>query len=435
MSDQSPILSLPLIQAAQAQKHVTHNEALMRLDYLVQLRVSDRTLTTPPGSPVEGQRHIVATGASGAWAGQEGDIALWQDGAWQFQTPQEGWRAFVMAETLSVTRIGSGWVADGLPSTASFTQVGVSAAPDASNRLSVSSPATLLNHAGAGHQLKLNKAASGNTASVLFQTGFSGRAEMGTTGSDDFALKVSPDGSAFSTALTIATSTAEVAFAKPVILEAQASDPASPTNGEIWYNGTAGALLGRTGGITRILDGQQECPWLIPPAGEYVLTTSFGGTSTGTVAGVADRLEMFTFIPRATIQIDRLGINCTTAVAAALAKIVIYSSDAQGRPDALVHETGTLDLSTTGNKTATVSLTLSQGRPYWLGLRNSSTATVSAWHVSSTPDINGGTTMVTTSRKTLRRTVAFATAAPSSWGFLSSEISSSIATAIWLRIA
>ena len=48
MSDLSPILSLPLLQASQAQKHVTHNEALMQLDLLVQLTVADRTRTTPP---------------------------------------------------------------------------------------------------------------------------------------------------------------------------------------------------------------------------------------------------------------------------------------------------------------------------------------------------------------------------------------------------
>ena len=48
MSDLSPILSLPLLQASQAQKHVTHNEALMQLDLLVQLTVADRTRTAPP---------------------------------------------------------------------------------------------------------------------------------------------------------------------------------------------------------------------------------------------------------------------------------------------------------------------------------------------------------------------------------------------------
>ena len=51
-------MALPLIDAAQAQKHVTHNEALRLLDALVQLAVESRTLTAPPGSPAEGACYI-----------------------------------------------------------------------------------------------------------------------------------------------------------------------------------------------------------------------------------------------------------------------------------------------------------------------------------------------------------------------------------------
>jgi hypothetical protein len=81
--------------------------------------------------------------------------------------------------------------------------VGVNATADATNRLSVSSPASLFNHEGAGHQLKINKDASSDTASVLFQTDFSGRAEFGLAGDDDFHVKVSPDGSTWHEALVI----------------------------------------------------------------------------------------------------------------------------------------------------------------------------------------------------------------------------------------
>ncbi len=62
-------LTLPYLEAAQAQKHVTVNEALRLLDGLVQLAVLDRYLTTPPASPADGDRYIVASGAVGAWSG------------------------------------------------------------------------------------------------------------------------------------------------------------------------------------------------------------------------------------------------------------------------------------------------------------------------------------------------------------------------------
>jgi len=51
MSDATTHLLLPYILAAQAHKHVTHNEALRILDGLVQLSVLDRDLAAPPGSP------------------------------------------------------------------------------------------------------------------------------------------------------------------------------------------------------------------------------------------------------------------------------------------------------------------------------------------------------------------------------------------------
>ncbi len=77
----TPNLNLPYLDAAQAQKHVTHNDALRILDALVQPAVLSRVLTTPPGTPAEGDRYIVAASATGAWVGQDGKVAAWQDGA------------------------------------------------------------------------------------------------------------------------------------------------------------------------------------------------------------------------------------------------------------------------------------------------------------------------------------------------------------------
>ena len=64
--DTTPNLALPYILASQAQKHVTHNEAIRALDALVQISVKDRDLAAPPGAPAEGDRYIVAAAATGA---------------------------------------------------------------------------------------------------------------------------------------------------------------------------------------------------------------------------------------------------------------------------------------------------------------------------------------------------------------------------------
>ena len=105
----TPNLILPLIDAAQAQKHVTHNQAIQKLDAITQLAVLERTLTTPPGSPVDGERHIVAASATGAWAGKDFNIAAWQDGAWAFYPPREGWLCWVLAETRALIFTGGAW--------------------------------------------------------------------------------------------------------------------------------------------------------------------------------------------------------------------------------------------------------------------------------------------------------------------------------------
>lgn len=101
-------LLLPFIVQGQAQKEVTHNEALTLLDALVQLSVKGRTLLNPPVSPTEGDRWIVPAGATGAWTSHTGKVALWKDSLWRFFPPREGWLAFVEDEGTVVYAAG-GW--------------------------------------------------------------------------------------------------------------------------------------------------------------------------------------------------------------------------------------------------------------------------------------------------------------------------------------
>lgn len=220
-------LALPYILAAQAQKHVTHNEALRALDALVQLAVLDRNLAAPPGSPGDGDRYIVAAGATGAWTGHTGKVAAFQDGAWAIYPPQIGWRAWVADEDELYVYDGATWQTAGGGGGASVNPaplVGVNATADTSNRLSVNSPAVLFNHEGAGHQIKVNKNAGGDTASLLFQTGFSGRAEMGTTGDDSFHVKTSANGSAWMEALVADAATGTVFLPRTNLITVLSAD-------------------------------------------------------------------------------------------------------------------------------------------------------------------------------------------------------------------
>ena len=207
MTDTSPVLALPYIQPSQAQKHVTHNEALRLLDAIVQLSVLSFTETTPPATSAEGDRYLVASNAEGGWAGHDHAVAVFVDGAWQFIAPMPGWVASVAPGQTQVVYDGARWA---VPALQDVPRLGVGATPDAYNRLVVASDAVLFNNAGAGHQVKINKAAEGDTASLLFQTDFGGRAEMGTSGSDDFAIKVSADGANWAEALRIEAASGRV---------------------------------------------------------------------------------------------------------------------------------------------------------------------------------------------------------------------------------
>ena len=91
-------LALPLLAMAQAQKEVTHNEALTLLDLLVQPVVEAGPLAAPPPSPGAGQGWIVGAGATGDWSGREGALALWTAGGWRFVAPSAGMRTLRLSD-------------------------------------------------------------------------------------------------------------------------------------------------------------------------------------------------------------------------------------------------------------------------------------------------------------------------------------------------
>ena len=219
----TPILGLPLLAAAQAQKHVTLNEALLRLDALIHLSVIARNLGSPPAA-ADGDRYLVAATPSGAWAGQPGMVALAQGGGWVFLSPRMGWRVWVEAEARLLVFDGAQW-RDALAGAdlSNLGRVGINATADETNRLAVSSAATLFTHAGGDHRFKLNKNAAGDTASLLYQTNWSGRAEMGLAGSDDFRINVSSDGAQWKTALAVDRASGAVSLPNtpPGVLHAQ----------------------------------------------------------------------------------------------------------------------------------------------------------------------------------------------------------------------
>ena len=103
-------LKLPLLAAAQAQKEVTHNEALALADIAVQAVVQAVAPTNVPASPVVGQCWIVGAAPTGAWTGRAGNIAGWTSGGWRFVAPFEGMRVWSLTDGVIVRRGASAWL-------------------------------------------------------------------------------------------------------------------------------------------------------------------------------------------------------------------------------------------------------------------------------------------------------------------------------------
>ena len=347
MSDITTHLLLPYILAAQAQKHVTHNEALRLLDAMVQLSVLDRDLTAPPASPADGDRYIVASGATGLWAGWDLNVTTWVDGVWMRLVPRPGWLAWIADEATFFVWNGSAWQSVGVPQ-------------DVSDAIF-----SLVNDVDP-------------TKRALFS--LSG---ISTATTRTFTLPNT------SSELTILAGT-------------------QTFNGNKTFSGSLTA------------SGTVTVSSAAATIGTSVATSTYGMGTGATTTGVTKT------------------VNLGTGGASGSNTVVNIGSATPGAGGTTVVNTPTVTfanaVTAVGMPQATVAQTLRRGITYWIGIRHSSTAILSAWASTATPDLNGGA-LVTTARKVLRRTLAYATAAPGAWGYLSSETNAGPGSAIWLRAA
>ena len=246
----TPNLKLPYIDANQNQKSVTHNAALTVLDALVNLQVQSNALSAPTTSPGDGQCWIVASGGSGAWAGKDLNIAAWQDGVWNFYAPNRGFLAYVDNINGALMWNGSAWVSLlGVVSQLSLNALGIGTAADTGNPLSTKLNSALFaalptSSSGTGDvRLKLSKQAPGNTATVLFQDNFSGRAEIGLAGDDNVHVKVSADGATWFDSIVVTGSTGSVSLLNTPTHPTPAAGDSSTKSATTAFVGTAVAAV------------------------------------------------------------------------------------------------------------------------------------------------------------------------------------------------
>ena len=101
---------LPLLAVAQAQKEITHNEALVRIDALLHPVVQGELAVPPTLTDADtGKCWLVAASSTGDWAGKTGQIALWIGGAWRFCVPVEGMRTRFQSQGIDRIRSNGTW--------------------------------------------------------------------------------------------------------------------------------------------------------------------------------------------------------------------------------------------------------------------------------------------------------------------------------------
>lgn len=212
--------------------------------------------------------------------------------------------------------------------------------------------------------------------------------------------------------------------------------PAS-TAGRVWFDSTANQLRIWINGATEVIAKRWK-PKFIGATGRTLRTTAQGATATTTIVGAADRIEIIPYVAPFDMTISQASVNVTTGVALATGKVVIYDSNAAtGKPGALLFESAsTMDFSSIAvvNTTISPSISLKEGQQIWIGVRHSSTATVSAWALGDLTALDAGAAS-TTVGVMLRQTQTFATGASNPWVYSTSDHVASAPPAVWLLTA
>lgn len=215
-------LNIPLVAQNQSQKEITVNEALCVLDAILNRGVVYKGTNTPPASPIAGELYIIGHAPTGAWLGRTNNISYYNT-TWKFISPNEGMTIWVNDEDLQYSWDGAGWVQTISKAMNNLAGVGINAGYDAINKLSVKSDAVLFDNNTTDSRVKVNKRSSSDTASHLFQNNYSGRAEFGLVGDDNFQLKVSTDGSIWKQSFVVDKASGNIDFKQAINLSGDVS--------------------------------------------------------------------------------------------------------------------------------------------------------------------------------------------------------------------
>ena len=109
----TPGLGITELSDQQAGAETTYNEGIRLLEVMAGRTVKDRDLSTPPGSPSDGDAYIVKATGAGDWTSMDNKVAVYSTDQWKFITQAEGNSVYLQDENVDVLWNGSAWLAHG----------------------------------------------------------------------------------------------------------------------------------------------------------------------------------------------------------------------------------------------------------------------------------------------------------------------------------
>lgn len=156
--------------------------------------------------------------------------------------------------------------------------------------------------------------------------------------------------------------------------------------------------------------------------------------SSATLAGAANRLDVAPFVSPRSLTIDQIGVAVSTLAVGSSIRVVIYSNSSAGWPNTLLYQSANIATTSAGYQSVAASFTFQAGVVYWVGVHHSSTATLRAIAIGSSPSLGLSGSNGTTYFTLLRQTVAFGSA-PATWTFATGQLTNSAVSSIRFRSA
>lgn len=264
MPYQTPNLNLSLIAPGQSQKHITHNEAIVKLDSIVQLSALSRSQSLILTEMSDGDRFIVPSNDS---SGQADLIGQKSRGGVIYHTPKIGWTSWIEDENIHVTWNGDAWQEqNSVVQTSVFnevTQFGLNTTADLVNRLAIKSDSSLFSFETGSHRLKVNKSDAPETAAIIFQSDYNGYAELGLTGDNDFHIRTSANGRDFVDSLNIDAESGVVSMPHQPVIFGQIGLPVATPERQ---------LFKPQGGMISTMTSADNTALVIPTTGTYIFS-------------------------------------------------------------------------------------------------------------------------------------------------------------------